>query len=109
MSRVLLSLFGVLVFGLLVTNPVLAHKVNIFAYSEGGVVYVEGYFPDGRPVEKAALEVFDSQGQQLLSGQTDAEGLFQFKLPKRDDLTLIIDAGMGHKNRYLLKKTAIKE
>ncbi len=107
--RALLLLIGILMTGLLAVSPVLAHKVNVFAYAEGGVVYVEGYFPDGRPVEKAELQVLDSQGQLLLSGQTDAQGLFQFQLPKRDDLTLIINAGMGHKSQYLFKKTAIKE
>lgn len=86
-----------------------AHKVNVFAYAGGGVVYSESYFPDGRPVGNGKVLVFDSQKRLLLEGQTDKEGLFQFKVPKLDDLTLVIDAGMGHKNKYQLKKAAIKE
>jgi nickel transport protein len=87
----------------------LAHKVNIFAYAEGETIFAESYFPDGRPVAAGKVQVFDGQMQLLLEGQTDQDGLFQFPVPKIDDLTLTIDAGMGHKNDFLLKKTAIKE
>ena len=93
----------------LLPRPVLAHKVNIFAYVDAGTVYVEGYFPDGRPVANGQVAVFDSGDLLLLEGQTDAEGLFQFALPKRDDLRLVLDASMGHKNSFILHKTAIKE
>lgn len=95
--------------GLIFPSAVLAHKVNIFAYVEAGVVYSESYFPDGRPVESGIVTVLDSSGQQLLEGRTDKAGLFQFPLPGNDDLTLVINAGMGHKNKFLLKKSAIKE
>jgi nickel transport protein len=90
-------------------SPVLAHKVNIFAYAEGERVYSESYFPDGRPVSEGKVLVFDSQEQLLLEGQTDQAGLFQFKAPAAVDMTLEIDAGMGHKNQFLLKKSAFKE
>ncbi len=86
-----------------------AHKVNIFAFVEAGVVYAESYFPDGRPIVAGQVSVFDSQGELLLQGETDQDGLFQFPLPKEDVLRLVIDAGMGHKNSYQLKKTASNE
>ena len=94
--------------GFLFPAAVLAHKVNIFAYVEGGTVYSESYFPDGRPVAAGKVKIFDAQEQLLLEGKTDVAGMFQFKLPKEADLTLEIDAGMGHKNRFLLKKSASK-
>ena len=90
-------------------SPVLAHKVNIFAYVEGETVYSESYFPDGRPVAAGKVLIFDSREQLLLEGETDKAGLFQFKSPVGDDLRLVIDAGMGHKNQFLLKKAASKE
>lgn len=94
---------------LLLPSVVLAHKVNIFAYVEGGTVYCETYFPDGRSVVNGKVQVFDSQDRLLLTGQTDDKGLFQFAVPKIDDLTLVINASMGHKNKFLLKKSAIEE
>lgn len=110
LSRVGRLLIAVLLAaGFLAPAAVLAHKVNIFAYVEGGIVYAEGYFPDGRPVENGKLLVYDSDGQLLLEGRTDRAGLFQFPVPKATDLKLVIEASMGHKNQYLLKKSASEE
>ena len=85
--------------------PVQAHKVNVFAYVEGQTVYTESYFPDGRPVAGGTIEVMDRNNARLLAGKTDEKGLFSFPLPKKGDLTIVINASMGHKNSYLLKKT----
>jgi nickel transport protein len=86
----------------------LAHKVNLFAYVEAGTVYTESYFSDGRPVENGQVSVFDSQDRLLLEGATDKEGLFRFPVPKVDDLTIVLDATMGHKNRFKLKKADVE-
>src|SRR5210317_1794715 len=90
-----------------ISSTALAHKVNIFAYVDNGVVYTESYFPDGRPVENGAIEVYDIQGHKLLEGVSDKEGLFSFKVPKKDDLTIVINASMGHKNNFILKNEEI--
>ena len=79
-----------------------AHKVNVFAYVEGDMVYTESYFPDGRKVEKGTVDVYDSHNNKLLSGVTDKKGIFNFRPPKKDDLKIVIIASMGHKNSYLL-------
>ncbi len=100
---------GLLLLSLFFPAYGLAHKVNIFAYVDEGVVYAESYFPNGKPVVKGKLLVFDSQQQLLLEGQTDAAGLYQFDLPQAEDLTLVIDAGMGHKNEFLLRRENLKE
>ncbi len=81
-----------------------AHKVNIFAYAENNTVYTESYFPDGRPVEGGAINIYDRSGKQLLTGTTDSKGLFSFSPPAHDDLTIEIIASMGHKNSFLLQK-----
>ena len=96
---------GIAIFA--ISSTALAHKVNIFAYVDNGVIYTESYFPDGRPVENGTIEVYDSQGNKLLEGVSDKEGLFSFKVPKKDDLTIVIIASMGHKNKYILKEEEI--
>jgi nickel transport protein len=85
-----------------------AHKVNLFAYAEGGKIYTESYFPDGKTVENGKVMVYDSRDKLLLEGVTDQKGLFQFAIPKVDDLTIVIDASMGHKNSFKLKKTEVE-
>jgi nickel transport protein len=105
----ILNYFFVLVFvSLLFGGTALAHKVNLFAYVEGGKVYTESYFPDGSPVEGGKVLVYDSQDNLLLEGVTDKKGLFSFAVPKVDDLTIVIEATMGHKNSFKLKKAEVE-
>jgi nickel transport protein len=101
-------LVAVLVGVLLVSGTALAHKVNLFAYVEGGTVFTESYFPDGRAVEKGTVLVYDSKNRQLVEGKTDTQGMFSFDIPKIDALTIVIDAGMGHKNKFKLKKADVE-
>ena len=87
---------------LITDSPVLAHKVNIFAYVEGNMVYTESYFSDGTKVEGGVVEVYDSLGNKLLEGKTNKDGQFNFKPPKKDDLKIVLIATMGHKNSYII-------
>jgi nickel transport protein len=101
----LLILFFV---SLLFSGTALAHKVNLFAYVEAGTVYTESYFPDGNPVQGGKVLVYDSQSKLLLEGVTDKKGFFNFAVPKVDDLTIVIEATMGHKNSFKLKKAEVE-
>ena len=85
-----------------------AHKVNLFAYVEDGTIYTESYFSDGRPAKGSKVQVYDSQHNLLLEGVTDEDGLFSFTVPKIDDLTIVLQATMGHKNSFTLKKTEVE-
>ncbi len=89
---------------MLVGSNALAHKVNLLAYVEGDKIYTESTYPDGGKVEDSLIEVYDSQGKKLLEGKTDKNGLFSFKIPKKDNLTIVLTATMGHKATYSLKK-----
>ena len=84
-----------------------AHKVNIFAYVEGGKIYTESYFNDGKKCIESKIEVFDNQGNKLLEGLTDKEGMFSFKIPPEDvidgDLKLVLTASMGHRAEYIIR------
>jgi nickel transport protein len=106
--KLLLPLSMFVLFTLL-TGTAFAHKVNIFAYIEGNTVYTESYFPDGRAVEDGKITVVDSNEETLLEGRTDEKGLFSFAIPKKEDLVIILDAGMGHKNHFELKKYTFGE
>jgi nickel transport protein len=97
-----------LVLWLLLGGNAMAHKVNLFAYVEAGTVYTESYFPDGRMVENGKISVYDSADKLLLEGKTDNEGLFGFPVPKVDDLTIVLDASMGHKASFKLKKADVE-
>ena len=108
-SSVFSSLLGLFLLGLICAVPSWAHKVNIFAYVEGGKIYSESYFPDGQPVEGGTVEILDSQDQKVAEGLTDKEGKCVLPVPKKDDLTVVINASMGHKNTFKLKKSELGE
>lgn len=91
------------------TGPAHAHKVNVFAYVENGKIQTESYFPDGKPVEGGLIEILDSRNQKLAEGVTDKEGKCVLPIPGKDDLTIVINASMGHRNTFLLKKSELGE
>src|SRR4030067_2021997 len=89
------ALFLFISFGF-ITNTY-AHKVQMFAYPEGDTVFVEGYFADGKRPKKSEVVVYDSGGEVLFSGGTDEEGKVSFKIPRKTDLRITLNAGMGEK------------
>ena len=104
MKYLLVAMAVVLLFG----GTAMAHKVSLFAYAEGGKIYTESYFPDGKPVQGGKVMVYDSQDQLILEGVTDDDGLFNFDIPKIDDFNIVINATMGHKNSFKLKKFEVE-
>ncbi len=89
----------------LLNQFVYAHKINIFAYVENGMVILQSYFSDGKKCKNSAIEVYDEkEGIKLLEGKTDEEGKFSFKIPKFADLKLILKASMGHQVEYIISK-----
>ena len=81
-------------------SHVLAHKVILFAYTEGEKVFTESYFNDGKRCRNSTIEVFDNTGKKLLEGKTNNDGEFSFKTPGIKDLRLVLTASMGHRAEY---------
>jgi nickel transport protein len=89
--------------------PAFSHRVNVFAYVEGDTIHTESYFYDGSPVIEGKIELLDKSGKSLFSGTTDSEGLLSFKVPKIEDLTVVLDAAMGHRATFLITAEELKE
>ena len=89
---------------LLAAGAALAHRVNVFAWVEGETVFVECKYPDGTKVHEGVIRVLDSAGKELLNGKTNDKGEFSFKVPKQDDLTIVLEAGMGHRGDWPLSR-----
>jgi len=97
-AGILLSLSG------LFPGDVAAHRVNLFAWVEGNTVFVECKWPDGKRVNEGTIRVLDATGAELLTGKTDQEGNFSFKIPKQEDLKIVLEAGMGHRADWTVRK-----
>lgn len=80
-----------------------AHKVRIFAWGEGDTIHTESKFSGGRPAKNAVVTIIDnSTGQEILSGTTNQEGLFDFPVPDKaiSEIDIIVNSGDGHKNHW---------
>jgi nickel transport protein len=86
-----------------------AHKVYIFAWVEGDTVYTDSYFSKSKKIADGKIEVFDADGKKLLEGKTDEDGAFSFKIPKKTDLRIVLEATMGHKGEFLLTADELGE
>ncbi len=84
MNRILAGVVGLTIFCLLWPGAAAAHRVNIFAWVEGDTVHTESKFSGGKRVNGGEIVVYDLEGKQLLSGKTNAEGEFSFKIPEKD-------------------------
>ena len=73
-----------------------AHRVNVFAWVEGDTVYVESKFAGGKKVKAGKIIVVDAKGVERLSGRTNDQGEFSFKVAEPADLIIRIAAGQGH-------------
>ena len=97
-----------LVFGAFST-PALAHRMIVFAYAEGDSIQVESKFVPDTPVRRGKVLVLDVKtGKELLTGQTDDQGKFSFRIPAeaaaaKMDLKILVEAAMGHRGEWLLK------
>ena len=106
-NKLYLILIFIFLIIIMINISAFAHKVNIFAYIEGGEIYTESYFSDGKKCVESKIEVFDNQGNKLLEGLTDEEGMFSFKIPPEDaidgDLKIVLTASMGHRAEYSIR------
>jgi nickel transport protein len=94
---------------IMINISVFAHKVIIFAYVEGDIVYTESYFSDGKKCMNSKIEVFNNRGDKLLEGLTNGEGEFSFEVPSEDgDLKIVLTAGMGHRAEYSISADEIR-
>lgn len=93
--------------GLLLPATALAHKVNVFAYAENGVVHTESYFNDGTPCQGSRIVVYGEGGEVVAQGTTDAQGMLSFPVDRPQDLRIVLEASMGHKNETRLSAAEI--
>jgi len=92
-----------MIFASLTVLPVAdAHRVVIFAWTEGDTVHTVSKFPGGRKVSNSPVTVHDKEGNRLLEGKTNDQGEFSFRIPKAVPLTIVLDAGAGHQGEWRL-------
>ncbi|MDY6831836.1 MAG: hypothetical protein SWC96_08320 [Thermodesulfobacteriota bacterium] len=109
------AVFGI-VAGLVLCLPAMgpgrahAHRVMVFAWIDGNTVLTQSKFPGDRPVSVGDIIVSDADGNQLLKGKTDEQGLFSFgleRIPAPGPVTISLVAGMGHQASWTLTEQEV--
>jgi nickel transport protein len=98
-TRLTFFLIGLL---LLAAPCAYAHKVTVFAWVQGDTIHTESKFSGGKHVQGGTIEVYDPDGNKLLEGTTDEQGRFSFPVPGKSDLKIVLAAGSGHSNHWVV-------
>ena len=83
-----------------------AHRLNVFAFVDGGEIQVESYFSRGNPARQGKVEVTDAATNvALVTGLTNEDGIFRFPMPggvrdRGHDLLVRVNAGEGHEGEW---------
>jgi len=97
-----------MVFFVLITDT-FAHRVITYPYIEDGKIYIENYFSDGKRCKNCEIIVYDNiTGEKLLEGKTNIDGKFSFAPPKRTELKIVLNAGMGHRAEAIVQKSELE-
>ena len=98
---------------LLFQAPALAHRVNIFAWTEGAQVVVKCGFNGGNGVKDGEITVYDATtAKMLFEGRTNAEGVIRFDIPpagREHGLRIRINAGQGHQNEWQMEAAELAQ
>jgi cobalt/nickel transport system permease protein len=81
-------------------GPAYAHKLKVFATTEGANVSGHAYFSGGDRAQGVAVTVTDPAGTVLHRLTTDAHGAFAFTATVRADHRLSVDGDDGHAAHY---------
>lgn len=78
-----------------------AHELTVAWTVAAGELQIHGT-SEGTPAAGAAVELRGGDGTLLASGRLDAGGRFRSALPAADRLTVVVDAGFGHRRTVTL-------
>ena len=84
-----------------------SHGVYIFAWVDGDHVFTQAKFAGGKKVKQGKVSVYGPDDVLFLTGKTDDNGEFSFKIPKKTRLEIKLDASMGHGASWVIPESEI--
>lgn len=79
-----------------------AHRLNVFASTDGAVIQGTVYFQGMIPARKAPVTVLDPDGALLAETVADDAGRFAFEATRRVDHRIIADLQDGHRAAFVV-------
>ena len=78
----------------------LAHRINIFATVQGGVIEGECYFSGGGRPKDCLVQFLDVSGDKLGETRTDENGRFAFEPVVKVDHLIVFETADGHRAEF---------
>ncbi len=86
----------ILLFILMLTSMLFAHRLYVLADDNGTNLYVKSYFTKSSPCQNCKVNIYKNK-KIIDSGKTDSNGEITFK-HKAKNIEIEVTASMGHKN-----------
>ncbi|MBF0326340.1 MAG: cobalt transporter CbiM [Alphaproteobacteria bacterium] len=90
-------------------GPALAHKLTLFASTEGNSVSGHAYFSGGDRAQGVVVTVTDPAGAVLHRLTTDAQGAFSFTASSRADHRISVEGDDGHAAQFTIAATELPD
>jgi nickel transport protein len=95
-------LIGVLL-GLLVSLPLSAHKLKVFAAAEGEKIVGRAYFVGGAGARGAVIHILADDGGEVARLEPDREGHFDYRVERPMNYRVVADSLDGHQASWSLR------
>jgi hypothetical protein len=91
-------MFRLCLLSLICASTLFAHKINLFAYDEEGILYLHGYFTKTSACKQCPIILVGKDEKELARVASNDEGKASLRLPA-PSFDIIVDGGMGHQQR----------
>jgi hypothetical protein len=91
----------------LTASPALAHRLTVDWQVVDDALVLVGR-TDGQPAAGAGVQVRSAAGPALAEGLLDATGTFRWPLKATGDLTVVVNAGLGHRRTLVLSAAELR-
>jgi nickel transport protein len=89
--------------GLLVSLPLSAHKLKVFASAEGERIIGRAYFVGGAGASGAVIRIIDAEGRERARLEPDQEGNFDYQVERPMTYRVVADSLDGHQASWTLR------
>lgn len=91
----------------LVANAALAHRLTVDWQVENEALVLVGR-TDDQPVAGADVQIRSASGAALAQGVLDATGTYRWPLNATGDVTVVVNAGLGHRRTLVLSAADLR-
>ncbi|MEA3640620.1 MAG: carboxypeptidase-like regulatory domain-containing protein [Lamprobacter sp.] len=85
---------------LILSGPVQAHRLQVFASADGDQIQGRAYFVGGHPARGIEIQLLDADGQRVAELSSDDEGRFRAQVPAAEEYRVVAKSADGHRAEW---------